>query len=442
IVVDIAYIRQKKKVIRKNITLARIPVMLRSSKCCLGGANNSQMEVMNECPLDPGGYFIINGTEKVILIQEQLSKNRVIVEADEKNHVISASVTSSTHERKSKTYVTLKKDRITLQHNVLMENVPITIILKALGGLSDFEIMQLVAGEDGRYQDDFSVNFDDATRAGVFTQHQALEYIGARVKMGMKNKPQMGGSQPRRNNVEEGLDALANIIIAHVPIEGLDFYPKAVYVAMMVRRVLMASHDTKLVDDRDFVGNKRLELAGQLLSLLFEDLFKKFLVDLRFSIDKIFRKPNRVLDFDPMNSISSSGGHITAGMNRAIQSGNWSVKRFNMNRAGVTHVLSRLSYISALGMMTRISSQFEKTRKVSGPRALQPSQWGMLCPSDTPEGEACGLVKNLALMTHITTNVDEEPVKRWILSLDSGVEPLRNFSGAEMHKPGSFIVHV
>ena len=71
-------------------------------------------------------------------------------------------------------------------------------------------------------------------------------------------------------------------------------------------------------------------------------------------------------------------------------------------------------------MMTRISSQFEKTRKVSGPRALQPSQWGMLCPSDTPEGEACGLVKNLALMTHITTDVSEDPI--WNICFLIGVE--------------------
>jgi len=440
-VVDIVYTRDRKRVVRKDVQLCRIPIMLKSSKCRLRGANNAEMEIMNECPLDPGGYFIINGTEKVILIQEQLSKNRVIIEADEKNRTVTASVTSSTHERKSKTYVTLKKDHITLQHNVLVEGIPIVIVLKAFGGLSDYEIIELVAGRDGRYQDDFIVNFDEAAKAGVYTQQQALEFIGARVKMGSKGKAQFGAG-PRRNNIEEGLDALTNIIVAHVPIEGLDFYPKAVYIAMMVRRVLMANHNPKLVDDRDFVGNKRLELAGQLLSLLFEDLFKSFVNQIRMHIDKVFKKPNRTSPFDPIGSISGSGLHITQGLNRAIQTGNWSVKRFNMNRAGVTHVLSRLSYISALGMMTRISSQFEKTRKVSGPRALQPSQWGMLCPSDTPEGEACGLVKNLALMTHITTHVEEGPVKKWIFSVDTGVEPLRNFSGTEMHREGTYMIHV
>ena len=166
---------------------------------------------------------------------------------------------------------------------------------------------------------------------------------------------------------------------------------------------------------------------------MFEDLFKKFNHDLKTNIDKILKKANRATEFDAIKQFQLHGDGITQGFVRAISTGNWSLKRFKMERAGITHVLSRLSFISALGMMTRISSQFEKTRKVSGPRALQPSQWGMLCPSDTPEGEACGLVKNLALMTHITTDVDEEPI--WNICFLIGVE------GA-LSSPSLFVVAV
>lgn len=162
--------------------------------------------------------------------------------------------------------------------------------------------------------------------------------------------------------------------------------------------------------------------AGQLLALLFEDLFKTYCSNLKTSIDKVLKKASRTTEYDAHKTMQFMGDQITSGFVRAISTGNWSLKRFRMERAGVTHVLSRLSFISALGMMTRIASQFEKTRKVSGPRALQPSQWGMLCPSDTPEGEACGLVKNLALMTHITTDVEEEPIVRLAFML--GVEGL------------------
>lgn len=442
VVVDIAYPKNGVRNIRKNVQLCRIPVMLKSSKCYLNGANNARMEELNECPLDPGGYFIVGGTEKVILIQEQLSKNRVIVEKDDKGGV-QASVTSSTHERKSKTYVVLKKDRILLTHNILVEAIPIVIVLKALGGLSDYDIMELVAGGDSRYQDDFLINFEDAAKAGVYTQQQALEYVGARVKMGGPKKPSPKFSAgPRRNPIEEGLDALSNLIVAHVTVKDLDFYPKTIYIAMMVRRILMAVHNPELVDDRDFVGNKRLELAGQLLSLLFEDLLKGFIGQLKANMEHFFKRPNRTSAYDPIGPIGSYGTMITQGLNRAIQSGNWTVKRFGMNRAGVTHVLSRLSYIAALGMMTRISSQFEKTRKVSGPRALQPSQWGMLCTSDTPEGEACGLVKNLALMTHITTEAGEEKVKKCVSTLIEGIRLIEECSGTEMHEENAFIIHV
>ena len=204
----------------------------------------------------------------------------------------------------------------------------------------------------------------------------------------------------------------------------------------MIRRILHAMVDPTQVDDKDYYGNKRLELAGQLLALLFEDCFKRLNADLKRQADAVLSKSNRATQFDIIKCIRQDT--LSNGLEHAISSGNWTVKRFRMERKGVTQVLSRLSFISALGMMTRITSQVEKTRKLSGPRALQPSQWGMLCPSDTPEGESCGLVKNLALMTHVTTDDEEEPLRE--LAHFLGVEPLLLLTGQELHSPGSAIV--
>jgi DNA-directed RNA polymerase III subunit RPC2 len=164
---------------------------------------------------------------------------------------------SSTHQRKSKSYVLLKKERIYLKHNVLNEDIPIVLIMKAMGVQSDHEILLLVAGTDSIYQDEFSVNFEECAKLNVHTQHQALEYLGSRIKI--SRKP-IGSGVPRRNYAQEALEALATVIITHVPVSGYNFRPKALYIAFMVRRVLMAMHDPSLVDDRDYVGNKRLEL--------------------------------------------------------------------------------------------------------------------------------------------------------------------------------------
>lgn len=86
-------------------------------------------------------------------------------------------------------------------------------------------------------------------------------------------------------------------------------------------------------------------------------------------------------------------------MTHSIQSGNWSIKRFKLERKGVTQVMTRINYFGALGLLTKLESHIEKSRKVSGPRSLQCSHWGFICPVDTPDGENCGLVKNLTLLT-------------------------------------------
>ena len=128
------------------------------------------------------------------------------------------------------------------------------VVLKALGIQSDHEILLLVAGTDMVYQDTFAVNFEECSKLGIFTKQQALDFIGSRVKSSRKN---MG---TRRIFSHDALEALATIILAHVPVKNLNFKPKAIYIALMTRRVLMAMANPQLVDDRDYVGNKRLEL--------------------------------------------------------------------------------------------------------------------------------------------------------------------------------------
>jgi DNA-directed RNA polymerase III subunit RPC2 len=162
---------------------------------------------------------------------------------------------SSTHGGlKSKTYVVTKKGRIYLRHNSIAEDVPIAIALKALGIQSDKEILLLTAGTTEAYRSTFSQCLEEAAKLGIFTRHQALEFIGAKVKV---NRKVVG---PRRPAWEEALEALATIVLAHVTVKGIDLHPKAIFVGTMTRRVLMAMHDEKMVDDRDYVGNKRLEL--------------------------------------------------------------------------------------------------------------------------------------------------------------------------------------
>ena len=321
-----------------------------------------------------------------------------------------------------------------MRHNFLTEEIPIVIVFKALGISSDHEIFQLVAGNDAAYQDTFSINFEEVGKSRINTQREALEYIGVRIQI--KGRFSMPGS--RRDFYQDGIEAMSSVIINHVPATWPKFRPKALYFAYMVRRVLMACHDGSLVDERDYVGNKRLELAGQLLSLLFEDSFKKFNQDFKRTADKILSKPNRTEPFDAFRYLEAQRTIITASVQRAISSGNWDLKRFKMKRAGVTHVLSRLSYISALGMMTRITSQFEKTRKISGPRSLQPSQFGMLCPSDTPEGESCGLIKNLALMTHITTDDEDGPIRQMVFVL--GARDIVLANGKDIYADGTYMI--
>ncbi|CEM00582.1 unnamed protein product [Vitrella brassicaformis CCMP3155] len=459
ILVDVEYIRGNQIVVKRHAEIGRLPIMLRSCICVLHGKSHEAMQQLGECPYDPGGYFIIKGTEKVILMQEQLSKNRIIVETDPK-HNVCAVVTSATTDNKSRTMVVHKNNRLYMRHSTFTEDIPITIVLKAMGMETDQEIVQMVGTKRHHYEG-LSLSIQDAHNASVLSQHAALIYLGQRLKYRQRTAYQRstaGASATQagakssalikaQQQADEALEALHRLVLSHIETSGSDFGPKLRFLCLMVRRVLDAVVDRTLMDDKDYYGNKRLELAGQLIALLFEDLFKRFNSDIKRQADQMLSKYHQSLassskardSIQPPDIFRSPPTDlITRGMQHAISSGNWNIKRFKMERTGVAQVLSRLSYIAALGMMTRVNSQFEKSRKVSGPRALQPSQWGMLCPCDTPEGESCGLVKNLSLMTHVTQDENAQPLQRLCISL--GVEDAGAIGGEELHSPGTYLV--
>lgn len=403
--------------------------MLRSSNCVLANKSHTELAKLNECPYDCGGYFIINGQEKVIVIQEQMIRNRIVLEQDS-NGCIVAFCNSFTHDRKTKTNVVGKNGRYYLRHNIFQDDILITIIFKAMEITSDLEIMQMISVDE----DDLNIfvrSIEDCHILGIYSQNQALKYLNSKLKH--TRFP----NHSAKSSIDDMKDILATNILAHVPVVNFNFKVKSLYLALMVKRVMRCQSDPSLIDDKDYYGNKRLELAGSLLAIMFEDLFKRFNWELKQIANKIIPK----IKAGPFDMVKHMRHNlITNGLAFAISSGNWTIKRFKMDRHGITQVLSRLSYISSLGMMTRVQSQVEKTRKISGPRALHGSHWGMLCPNDTPEGESCGLIKNLALMAHITTEEPEEPIVRLLLNL--GVDNILTLVGEEFHAKDAYVVFV
>ena len=396
--------------IKKKICIGKMPIMLGSNHCHLKGKNYKELVAMKECPYDPRGYFIINGVEKVILIHEQMSQNRIIIEYDSKGKNLSAYVTSNSRDTKSRTSVVFKNNIFYVRNNKFKNDINLMIIFKAFNILSDQEIIMLIGHKNKAF---LIETFSDCYNSNIFTREEALEYIFLRLKIQKSHK---------EYDIQETIRTINETLIGHVPVERGNYHLRALFLALMTKKLINAIKDGNKVDDKDYYGNKRLELAGSLLSLLFEDLFKKYNSDLKKSIDQAFlRAGNKTIDIKEL----MSNDIITHGLIDTIATGNWNIKRFRMNRSGVTELLNRTTYISALGMMTKINSQFEKTRKISGPRSLQPSQWGMVCPFDTPEGNSCGLVKNLALLAHVTTPQNEKSIINLCRNL--GAEDINTF---------------
>ncbi|PHT37092.1 hypothetical protein CQW23_24792 [Capsicum baccatum] len=166
---------KKQESTEKDVVIGRMPIMLRSCSCVLYGKDEEQLAKLGECPLDPEGYFVVNGTEKVISIQEKLSKNRIIIDTDDKG-CVQASVISSSEKTKSKTIVKMEKEKIYLVLNMFKSKVPIMIAMKAMGMESDQEVVQML-GREPCFSALLLPSIEECANLKVYTQHQALEFL-------------------------------------------------------------------------------------------------------------------------------------------------------------------------------------------------------------------------------------------------------------------------
>ncbi|KAK1372479.1 DNA-directed RNA polymerase [Heracleum sosnowskyi] len=216
--VDVKYVMISngcKNVVTKNdVVIGKLPVMLRSCCCVLHGKDEDELARLGECPLDPGGYFIVKGTEKVILIQEQLSKNRIIIDTDGK-WCLQASVMSSTEARKSKTVIVMSKEKkIYLDMNQYDNKVPVMVVMKAMGMESDQEVVQML-GRDPQYGALLMPSIEECASLCVYTQQEALEFLEGKVKFRFYSS---ADEKESRATV-----ILRDVFIANIPVRENNF---------------------------------------------------------------------------------------------------------------------------------------------------------------------------------------------------------------------------
>ena len=410
--------------------------MLRSHFCVLNpqgrGRNDRDLTKVGECVFDQGGYFVINGSEKVIIAQERMSNNHVYVfkkqqpskyewTCETRSHISTGARPTSTmflqmYGAGSKNAIDGHQIRSTLPY--IRTDIPVVIIFRALGFISDKDIIGHIVYDldDTEMMERFRPSLEEASP--IQNQSVALDYIGKRgsaVNVG------------RRERIQYAKDVLQKEVLPHVGTEENCEIKKAFFMGYIVHKMLMCSLGRLAEDDRDHFGKKRLDLAGPLMAGMFRQLFKKFTKDVKKFLQKSLDEGR---DFNLMQAMKTST--LTDGLKYALATGNWGDRK-NPTRAGVAQVLNRLTYASALSHLRRCNAPLAKEGKLAKPRMLHCTHWGMICPAETPEGHAVGLVKNLSLMSAVSVGVPSGPILEFLD--DWGTENLESVYPKDIANP-------
>jgi DNA-directed RNA polymerase subunit B len=368
--------------------IGKIPVMVKSKYCHLYGLNKEELLKHYEDPNDFGGYFILNGNERVLIVVEDLVSNKLFVD---KNNTGPSKYTAKLYSE-SGVYriphtIEQMKDGIIYLSFTRFKRVPIFAIIKALGLIKDQDITKFIS-EDRQY-DDIFINLYETI--DLKTQDQAMDYLSKKI----------GIIQNDQN--ERIIDLLDKYLLPHLGINPGDRITKAHNLCKHIKKFLMISKDNKRSIDMDHYINKRLKLSGDLLADLFRVNLRALVQDVLYNFQRLVKRGKfqsiKIIIRDQL---------LTSRIKSAMATGAWVG-----GRKGVSQNIDRTNFIATTSHLNRVVSLLSSSQENFEARALHPTHWGRLCPVETPEGTPIGLRKNMAMLSKIIQEeVAEDKLKK------------------------------
>ncbi|KAL6890379.1 hypothetical protein GGI43DRAFT_387581 [Trichoderma evansii] len=415
------------------VFVGKLPIMVKSKICHLSREQDDSLFLVNECPYDQGGYFVINGSEKVLIAQERSAANivQVFKKAQPSAYTYTAEIRSAL-EKGSRLISSMmlklygKGDSARggfgqTIHTTLpfvKSDLPVAIVFRALGVVSDEDILNHICYDrnDSQMLEMLRPCIEEAFC--VQDREVALDFIGKRG-----NRDQAGLGREKRVRVAK--DILQKETLPHISQTEGSETRKAFFLGYMVHKLLQCALGRREPDDRDHFGKKRLDLAGPLLAKLFRGIMRRMNTELANYLRRCV-EGNRHFNL----AVGIKPGTLSNGLKYSLATGNWGDQKKAMSStAGVSQVLNRYTFASTLSHLRRTNTPIGRDGKLAKPRQLHNTHWGLVCPAETPEGQACGLVKNLSLMCYVSVGSPSEPLIEFMINRGMEVveeyEPLR-----------------
>ncbi len=367
--------------------IGSLPIMLKSNACHLGKLSKQELIEKGEDPDEPGGYFVINGTERILVSIEDLSSNHFLM--DKESGGVSPFIGKLFSEQgiyKIPHTLERMKDGIYYLSFTRVKRVPLVLAIKALGLIKDEEIMQAVS-KDKQY-DEVLINLFEYV--DVKNPDDAMDNI-ARI---------MGITQTREIRLERMVELIDKFLLPHIGSRKEDRMFKAYNLCKMLRKFILAENREIPLDDRDHYMNKRIKMSGDLLADLFRTNLKILIGDMLYNFQRIVKRGKF-----PSIKVIIRDKLLTSRIYSAMATGNWVG-----GRKGVSQRIQRLNYLNTLSHLQRVVSPLSASQENFEARELHATHLGRLCPSETPEGTNIGLRKNFSMLATVSKDINEEEV--------------------------------